>query len=63
MLTKADVETIKNLLKPLHKDIKKINKNMERDFGFHETQNLHVIRNVQSIQKNLGIPIMPTVAS
>lgn len=43
MLTKTDVEVIKNLLKPLHRDIKKINKNMERDFGFHESHNRYVI--------------------
>lgn len=46
MLTKADVETIKNLLKPLHKDIKRINKNMERDFGFNEKNHIHVAKNV-----------------
>lgn len=69
MLTKQDLDSIGNLitekLKPIEKDIgiikrdiKKINKNMERDFGFHESHNLHVARNVQQIQKHLGMPVM-----
>ncbi len=49
---------IKKDIRDIKKDIKKINKNMERDFGFHETQNRYVIRNVQQIQKHLNIPVM-----
>jgi hypothetical protein len=52
-------------LAPIYKEIKLIKKDtasirkvIEKDFGFHEKQNMHVIKNVQVIQRHLGIPIM-----
>jgi len=49
---------IKKDITEIKRDIKKINKNMERDFGFHETQNRYAIKNIQQIQKHLDMPIM-----
>ena len=77
MLSKTDIKAIKDLLNPIEtkignlqsdmtvvkKDVKKVKKIIETDFGFHENQNIYVIKHVQTIQKNLGLPVMSTVAS
>ena len=77
MLSKSDISIIKDLLNPIEskignlqsdmtvvkKDVKRVKKVIETDFGFHENQNIYVIKNVQTIQKHLGIPVMSTVAS
>ncbi len=55
-------------LAPIYKEIKLIKKDtasirkiIEKDFAFHEKQNIHVIENVQVIQRHLGIPVMTIV--
>ena len=63
---KTDVNTLKtdtnNLQRDMtlvRKDVKRIKNVIEQDFGFHEKHNLHVIKNVQEIQKHLGMTTMP----
>ena len=62
-VVKKDVKNLQSDMTVVKKDVKKIKKVMETDFGFHENQNIHVIKNVQAIQKHLGIPVMSAVAS
>lgn len=55
---KTDVKSLQKDTKTVKREVKTINKNLERDFGFHETQNRYVIKNVQQIQRHLGIHVM-----
>ena len=55
---KTDVKNLQKDMTTVKKDIKKIKATVENDFGFHEKQNLHLVKNVQIIQRNLGIPVM-----
>ena len=57
-ILKTDVANLQKDMTVVKKDVKKIKATVEKDFGFHEKQNLHVVENVQIIQRNLGIPVM-----
>ena len=62
-VVKKDVKNLQSDMTVVKKDVKKVKKIIETDFGFHENQNIYVIKHVQTIQKNLGLPVMSTVAS
>lgn len=55
---KTDVKDLKTDVAVLKTDVKKVKKIVEKDFDFHDRQNIKVIHNIQSIQKYIGLPIM-----
>ena len=57
-MIKSDVKNLQKDMTVVKKDVKTVKKIIEKDFGYHEAHNIHVVKNVQQIQRNLGIPIM-----
>lgn len=58
-MIKFDVKSLQKDMTIVKKDVKKLNQIVEKDFGFHEKQSISIIENVQNIQRNLQLPVMP----
>ena len=56
---KTDVKDLQKNMSLVNKNLKKLTKTVENDFNFHEKQNIYVIENVQKIQHELQLPVMP----
>ena len=55
---KVTVSALQKDVTVVKKDVKKVKKIIEKDFGYHEKHNIHVAKNVQQIQRHLGMPVM-----
>ena len=55
---KTDLKQLQKDMNIVKKDVKRVKSTIEKDFGFHEKQNMYLVKNVQTIQRNLGIPVM-----
>lgn len=58
-ILKTDVKDLQKNMSKVNKNIKKLTKVVEDDFNFHEKQSINIIENVQNIQRNLQLPVMP----